>query len=180
MPKLKARGMKWLKGFHLFAVSCWVGGGIALFMLYFLKVKALDGGVLYGMNQAYHHVDICVVIIPGAFGCLLTGILYGALTNWGFFKHKWLIFKWVLTLVAIFCGTFFLGPWEETMLHLSKEMGMLAIINESYVSSEKNLLLFGTIQTLFLIAAIFISIFKPWKGKRIESGKKGREFNHVQ
>lgn len=37
MAKLKAKGLKWLKGFHLIAVCCWVGGGVSLLMLYFLK-----------------------------------------------------------------------------------------------------------------------------------------------
>lgn len=163
MPKLNARGMKWLKGFHLFAVSCWIGGGVALFMLYFLKVGALDGGVLYGMNQAYHHVDIWVVIIPGAFGCLLTGLFYGIFTNWGFFKHKWILVKWVLTISAILSGTFLLGPWEERMLAISREMGLLALGDPAYMASEKNLLILGTSQTVCLILAIFLSVFKPWK-----------------
>jgi uncharacterized membrane protein len=74
MPRLKAKGLKWLKGFHLIAVSCWVGGAVALILLYFLKSGVTDGEVLYGINQSIHHVDIAVIIIPGAFGCLLTGL----------------------------------------------------------------------------------------------------------
>ena len=35
MQKLKANGLKWLKGFHLIAVSCWVGGAVTLILLYF-------------------------------------------------------------------------------------------------------------------------------------------------
>ena len=37
MAKLKAKGLKWLKGFHLIAVASWVGGAVALILLYFLK-----------------------------------------------------------------------------------------------------------------------------------------------
>jgi hypothetical protein len=91
MPKLSARGLKWLKGFHLIAVSCWIGGGFALVLLYFLKNDVTDGGVLYGINQSTHHVDWVVVMIPGAFGCLVTGSIFSAFSNWGFFRHTWIV-----------------------------------------------------------------------------------------
>ena len=78
MPRLKAKGLKWLKGFQLIAVSCWVGGAVALILLYFLKGGVTDGEVLYGINQSIHHVDIAVIVIPGAFGCLLTGLIYSS------------------------------------------------------------------------------------------------------
>jgi len=86
MPKLSAKGLRWLKGFHLIAVSFWIGGAIALILLYFLKNGVTDGSVLYGINQSIHHVDMVVVVIPGAFGCLITGLLYLTFSNWGFFK----------------------------------------------------------------------------------------------
>lgn len=57
MVKLKASGLKWLKGFHLIAVSCWIGGAVGLLMLYFIKDGVADGGVLYGINQSIHHND---------------------------------------------------------------------------------------------------------------------------
>lgn len=66
MAVLKANGLKWLKGFHLVAVACWVGGAVSLLLLYFLKGNVSDGGVLYGINQSIHHVDMAVVVIPGA------------------------------------------------------------------------------------------------------------------
>ena len=87
MPRLKAKGLKWLKGFHMIAVSCWVGGAVALILLYFLKEGVTDGEVLYGINQSIHHVDMAIIVIPGAFGCLLTGLIYSLFSNWGFFKH---------------------------------------------------------------------------------------------
>jgi uncharacterized membrane protein len=54
MPRLKAKGLKWLKGFHLIAVSCWIGGAVSLILLYFLKNNVTDGNVLYGINKSIH------------------------------------------------------------------------------------------------------------------------------
>ncbi|MUM77954.1 DUF2269 family protein [Pseudodesulfovibrio sp. F-1] len=157
---------KWLKGLHLLAVACWVGGGVSLLMLYFLKHGVDDGGVLYGMNRAIHHVDMAVVVIPGAFGCLLTGLAYSLLTGWGFFRHGWLILKWVATLVAILFGTFFLGPWETAMMDISGEMGIAALDDPAYLANQRLNFAWGTVQVAALVALIWISIFKPWKNVR--------------
>ena len=46
MPKLGAKGLRWVKRFHLIDVSCWIGGAVALILLYFLKDGVTDGGVL--------------------------------------------------------------------------------------------------------------------------------------
>ena len=164
--KLKAKGLKWLKGFHLIAVSCWAGGGVALILLYFLKNGVNDGNVLYGIDQSIHHVDMAVVVIPGAFGCLVTGVLYSSFSNWGFFKHKWMIFKWIVTIVAILFGTFCLGPWETTMMEISGKLGMSSLSNSEYLYNEKMNFIFGTMQVLVLMITIFISIFKPWKSRK--------------
>jgi uncharacterized membrane protein len=166
MPKLKAKGLKWLKGFHMIAVSCWVGGAVALILLYFLKNGVDDGGVLYGINQSVHHVDMAVVVIPGAFGCLVTGLIYSSFSDWGFFKHNWMIFKWVVTVAAILFGTFYLGPWEANMMEISGKIGISSLSNSEYLYSEKMNLIFGTIQVLVLMTTIFISIFKPWKSTK--------------
>ena len=166
MPKLKAKGLKWLKGFHMIAVSCWVGGAVALMLLYFLKNGVDDSGVLYGINQSIHHVDMAVVVIPGAFGCLVTGLIYSTFSNWGFFKHTWMIFKWVVAVSAILFGTFFLGPWETNMMEISGKIGISSLNDAEYLYNEKMNLIFGTIQVLVLMITIFISIFKPWKSRK--------------
>ncbi|WP_285907592.1 DUF2269 family protein [Pseudodesulfovibrio pelocollis] len=159
-------GQRWLKGLHLLAVACWVGGGVSLLMLYFLKAGVDDGGVLYGMNQAIHHVDMAVVVIPGAFGCLLTGLAYSLLTGWGFFRHGWLILKWVATVAAILFGTFFLGPWETAMMNISGELGLAALDDPAYLANQRLNFVWGAVQVAGLVALIWISVFKPWKNLR--------------
>jgi uncharacterized membrane protein len=166
MIRLKSKGLKWLKGFHLIAVSSWVGGALSLILLYFLKNDITDGQILYGINQSIHHVDMVVVIIPGAIGCLLTGLIYSTFSNWGFFKHGWMIFKWIVTIFAILFGTFYLGPWETNMMEISGKLGMESLTNPDYLYNQKMNLIFGAAQCLILMITVFISIFKPWKKRK--------------
>ncbi len=163
MQKLSANGVRWLKGLHLLAVACWVGGAISLISLSFLKAGITDGRVLYGINQSLHHVDMSIVVVPGAIGSLLTGLAYSLLTNWGFFKHNWLTFKWIVTVTAIVFGTFFLGPWESAMMEISGTLGIASLDDAAYLYNQKMNLWFGTLQVLVLTMTIFVSIFKPWK-----------------
>jgi uncharacterized membrane protein len=166
MKKLSAKGLRWLKGFHLIAVSCWIGGAVALLLLYFLKEGVTDGGVLYGINRSIHHVDMVVIVVPGAFGCLITGLLYSIFSNWGFFKHNWLIFKWIATVAAILFGTFFLGPWETAMMEISGKLGISSLGDGEYLYNQRMNLIFGSLQCLLLMTTVFISVFKPWKKKK--------------
>ncbi|MDC0336445.1 hypothetical protein OAN24_06100 [Pseudodesulfovibrio sp.] len=163
-----ATTQKWLKGLHLLAVACWIGGAVSLLLLYFLKEPVTDGGVLFGINQAIHHVDMAVVVVPGAFGCLLTGLAYSLLTRWGFFRHGWMILKWAVTISAILFGTFYLGPWETRMMEISGELGSTALADPAYLYNQRMNLIWGTVQVTLLMITVFVSIFKPWKNR----GKK--------
>ncbi len=74
-------------GLHMITVVCWIGGGVSLFLLYFLKLGVDDPGLLYGINQTIHFLDMKVVVIPGALGCLATGLVYRVFTKWFIFNR---------------------------------------------------------------------------------------------
>jgi uncharacterized membrane protein len=166
MLKIGAKGQKWLKGLHLICVACWIGGAVSLLVLYPFKNGVEEAGVLYGINQSIHHVDMVVVVIPGAIGCLLTGLIYSIFTRWGFFTHGWVTIKWVVTLGGIIFGTFWLGPWETRMMELSGQLGLSALRNAEYLDNERLNAIWGTVQCLTLMVTVFISILKPWKNWR--------------
>jgi len=128
-----------------------------------------DGGVLYGINQSIHHVDMVIVVIPGAFGCLITGFLYSAFSNWGFCKEKWLIFKWIVTITAILFGTFFLGPWETAIMEISGTLGRAPLNDQSYLYNQKMNVIFGGIQCIVLmIHGIYFHLLSPGKKEKIK------------
>lgn len=172
MKKLPPRHLRWLKVLHLICVSCWIGGAVSLLLLYFLKSDIDDGAVLYGINQSIHHVDMAVVVVPGAMGCLLTGLAFSALSNWGFIKQRWITVKWVFTVSAILFGTFYLGPWETAMMNISGDLGLAALADQEYLYNQRMNLWFGTMQVAILFFMVWISVFKPW---RSASQKKTRQ-----
>ena len=163
MARLGLKGRQWLKGFHLFFVCIWVGGGVTLILMQ-LCLKATEGGMLHGLDTAMKFVDD-FIIIPGAFGCLITGLLFALFTNWGFFKHRWITVKWIVNIGGIIFGTFWLGPWLNSLPPISGNLGLAALSDPVYVHGKMMNSWWGPVQVLTLIAAAFISVLKPWKKK---------------
>jgi hypothetical protein len=164
--KLGATGQKWLKIVHLFFVCIWVGPGVTLVAMQFAMSPGPNGtgGMLHGIDTSMKFVDDWL-IIPGAFGCLITGLLYSLLTNWGFFRHGWITLKWTITVGGILFGTFFLGPWLNALAPASLELGLDALHNPAYLHNKTMNSIWGPVQVGTLVFAVAISVLKPWKAK---------------
>jgi uncharacterized membrane protein len=165
MKKLTRNGQKWLKFFHILFAGTWVGAGLCLnLMIIFLEGK--DDRMLYGILVSMKFIDD-FVIIPCAMMTLLTGVLYSMLTNWGWFKFKWITVKWIITLYGILFGTFFLGPWLNSLPLMADTSGLKALTFPKFIYSTNMLYIFGVFQVFTLIFAILISTLKPWNKKTI-------------
>ncbi|MBN2059487.1 MAG: hypothetical protein JW882_03625 [Deltaproteobacteria bacterium] len=166
MKKLSGQGQRWLKCFHVFFACLWVGGGFAL-MLMSIFLVAKDGSELYGLYASMQFLDYAV-IATGGVGSLLTGILYSTFTNWGWFKHKWIIIKWCINLYGIILGTFWLGPWLDEMVEIVHADRMAALANTVYLHNRTMSFAFGLFQLLTILFALYLSVHKPWRRKKSE------------
>jgi uncharacterized membrane protein len=162
MPILGIKGRSWLKSIHILFSCGWVGGAVCLVLLINIKGTPSSGDELYAVNASLKLIDD-FVIIPSALGCLITGSLISWLTNWGFFKHNWIIVKWAVTLSLVIFGTFWLGPWINTMARISASERLLALNEPEYLSCYKLNRIFGLFQHFVLISLVIISVLKPWK-----------------
>ena len=163
MKKLGAKGQRWLKGLHVFFACLWIGAGVCLLLMQ-MGLGATDGNMLYGIDVSMKFIDD-FVIIPGALGILITGILYALFTNWGWFKHRWITVKWIICVGGIVFGTFWLGPWLNTLPPISRVQGLGALTDPDYTRARCLNLTWGTVQVSTLLFALAISTLKPWKKK---------------
>jgi hypothetical protein len=139
----------------------WIGGGIALITLMFIADPLLPDDI-YMKFRSMQVIDD-FLIIPGALGGLLTGIIYGVFTNWGFFKHNWLIVKWVMTTLQILFGTFALGPWLNGNVDIARDLRGAALSNPEFLNNIMNIQIWGTVQVSLLLFMAVISVIKPWR-----------------
>ena len=163
MNKLGAKTQRWLKSVHVSFACLWVGGAVTINLMNFI-MTASDGMQLYGIILSMKFVDD-FVIIPGAIGSLLTGLIYSLFTNWGWFKHNWIIVKWIINLTGVIFGTFWLGPWLNSLPPIVKTEGLEALANTTYLHNQDMLYCWGTLQAATIVFALFISVLKPWKKK---------------
>jgi len=55
------------------------------------------------------------------------------------------------------------------MMEISGKLGMASFNDQFYLFSQKMNVIFGGIQCIVLMMAVFISVFKPWKKKKKKS-----------
>jgi hypothetical protein len=164
MKKFGSRGQRVLKIIHLFLASLWLGGAVALNLMITYLGPGESGGELLAYDLARIFMDD-FIIIPGALGCLLSGLLISLFTPWGFFKHRWVAVKWILTVAGILFGTFYLGPRIDGQPGITLELGLAAAVDPVYLANRLENLIGGWFQITVLIFMVAISTLKPWKRK---------------
>ena len=161
MKTINATGLKWLKTLHVLCAVVWIGCAFCMnVMKWFIDPDGDDQ--MYMLALAILVTDNLLIYV-GVFGCLLTGLIYGLWTKWGFFKHKWIAAKWMLALVMILIGTFVIGPAVKGNVH---ELSGYVDNPQQYYDNAAVSSLWGLIQICLLLIAVFISVFKPWKNKK--------------
>jgi hypothetical protein len=147
---------------HILVAGLWLSSVIVLALLPILALRLESGDEIYMYNLIYHFIDI-YILTPAAVFTLGTGLIYSIFTRWGFFRHGWLIYKWVATLSIIVIGTFYLGPMVGQLLSIADLKRSEALLDPYYLQGHAIGLYAAIINALLLIGAVYVSIFKPWK-----------------
>lgn len=164
MKKLGSKGLKVLKTLHLIFAMIWTTGAIAMVLVTFLT-KAQTADELQMKYSILLVIDNWL-IITGAMTSLVIGIVYGIFTNWGFFKHRWIIVKWIITVAQILFGTFAYHPSLTKNLSLIGELKEEVVYNAEFIANNRFMEISGFFQSGLLLFMIVISVFKPWKAKK--------------
>ncbi len=160
---LGTTGKKWLKSIHLILSVIWLGAAISMNVLRYAWSPSANGD-LYAVDHSIALIDNWVVV-PAAWGSLLTGLLESWLTTWGFFKYRWVTVKWIVTVAIMIYAPLFISQWDRNIQAISKADGLLALQNPDYLQYR----LLYTTSGITLIAALsflsIISTLKPWMKK---------------
>ena len=161
IKKLNPQAVKILKMVHILFAFSWTIGALALCLALFITYPQ-TGDELYMRSRILQIIDD-YLIVWGAMGALVTGLVYSVWTNWGFFKHNWIIVKWILIILQILTGMFVLStPLNENVM-LADRLRDAALTHPAFIRNIQTTQTVGTVQTLFLLFTIVISVQKPWK-----------------
>lgn len=172
MKTLGTKGLQVLKISHLLFAIMWIGGVMALVSLQ-LGQTPQTKEMMYTAAQSHLIVDE-YFLIPGGVGIIVTAVLYGSLSKWGFFKHKWLVVKWILTVLLVVLGAGYMGNTiKENMVYAQKLLTDNADTS-IFLANVRNVAIAGIVQLICFVYIIDISVVKPWK-KKNASCKSGHD-----
>ena len=164
IKKLKPQAVKILKMFHIFFAFGWIIGGITLCLLIYIT-SPQSGDELYMRSMILKIVDDYLIIV-GATGAFVTGLIYSLWTNWGFFKHPWIIVKWIMIILQMFFGSFVLRPCVDNNVIIADQLRDMALTDPVFLNNIRTTQIWGTVQTALLVLIIVISVQKPWRKKK--------------
>ena len=160
MAKLSRNGLKVLKAVHLLAIAGWFGGGLTANLLVY-KTGALNPeSSLSTTLEIISTIDTLLVPLC-ALLTVLTGIVYGAFTHWGFFRQAWIVIKWLITILVVASGAVFTGKYLGIMGGLAVQLGHAALQNPEFIAVAKTNQILGLVQLVCLFIAMVLSIWKP-------------------
>lgn len=160
---------------HISSSVGWLGA-VAVFLA--LAVAGLASRDAQKVQAAYLAMEMITwfVIVPLAFASLLTGLIQSLDTEWGLFRHYWVLVKFLITILATLL-----------LLMHTQPIGILAGVAREMMVSDANV---GRLQIqlvadagaalLALLVATTLSVYKPrgltpygWR-KQYEQGKKSQ------
>src|SRR3990172_7021181 len=159
-PILGTTGRQWLKSVHLILSVIWLGAAISMNILRFAGAPSAQGD-LYAVDHSIALIDNWVVV-PAAWGALLTGLLESWLTSWGFFKYRWVTVKWIGTVAIMIYAPLFVSQWDRKIEAISEVEGLSALQNPAYLQYRLLYTLSGVVLIAALALLSIISTLKPW------------------
>jgi hypothetical protein len=145
----------------------WLGAVIAYLAL---AIAGLTSQEAQLVRAAYLSMELIgwFVIVPCSLAALLTGLVQSLGTEWGLFRHYWILVKFLLSI----------GGTLVLLLHMRAVSRMSGIAAETTLSSAD----FGMLRTqlvvhaggglLVLLAATALSVYKPWGRTRYGQRKQ--------
>ena len=139
---------------HVATSVGWLGAVIAFLALSVIGLTARDEAVARGvylvMEPAARYT-----LVPLAFASLLTGIIQSLGTEWGLFRHYWVLFKLALTMLATLVLVTYMGTFRAMAQSAADAATPLAIVrNPSPV-------VHAVLALLVLLATTVLAIYKP-------------------
>lgn len=139
---------------HVTSTVGWLGGVVVFLALAVIGMTSDDAQTV---RAAYLVMEPAawLVLVPLSLASLLTGLLQSLGTVWGLFRHYWILFKLLITVVA----TIVLLTYMETF----QVMAAVAADPEADLGIVRNPspVLHGTLALLALLVATVLAVYKP-------------------
>lgn len=135
----------------------WLGAVAAYLVLALTGLATHDGGMA---TAAYRAMEVVgwTIIVPCSVAALLSGLLQALGTEWGLFRHYWIVAKISLTVPATAVLLLHI-PSVSRMARLAMDT---ALVNGDFAQLRMQLVVHAVGGLLVLLAITALSVYKPW------------------
>ncbi|HLL53534.1 MAG TPA: hypothetical protein VK447_08315 [Myxococcaceae bacterium] len=152
---------------HVLSSVGWLGAVLAYLALALTGLKGQDAQLV---RAAYLSMELIgwSVIVPCCLAALATGLVQSLGTEWGLFRHYWILVKFLLTVF----GTTIL------LLHMRSVSQMAGLAAEATLAQadhgehRRHLVVHAVGGLVILLTATVLSIYKPWGRTRYGKRKQ--------
>lgn len=152
---MKAGLRRFTLAVHLTSSVGWIGAAAAFLALAITAVGARDGQLA---RSAYIAMPVLIsyVIVPAACGALLTGLVSALGTQWGLFRHYWVLTKLLLTTFAFVVLLVQIAPIRRLAEGAADPASSIA-----HLHGAKRPLVHSVGGLLVLLAVQVLGVYKP-------------------
>jgi uncharacterized membrane protein len=155
---------KFLLTVHIICSVGWFGAVLAYLPLAVTGLKSADAEVVRSVYLAMEQIG-WFAMVPLSLASLLSGLVQSLTTEWGLFRHYWVIAKLVLTLLS----TAILLLHMPTVSRVAQTAASMTLPIVSSDVLRTQLVVHAAGGLVVLIAITAISVFKPWGRTRFGS-----------
>lgn len=150
----------WRKFALTIHITCSVGWIGAVMAFLALVIAAMTSHEIETLRAVWMALGLLVsfVIVPLAFASLLTGLVMSLGTRWGLFQHYWVLFSFILTLLATII---LLGNMQTVNFYVGIGAEMDSVDLEMLREGLQSELLHAGVGLLVLLVAQALNVYKP-------------------
>lgn len=171
---------------HITSSVGWLGAVVAYLVIAIAGLTSADPQMVRGAYLVTALIG-WLVIVPLSFAALLTGLVQSLGTEWGLFRHYWIVSKFVLTVGAMIV----LLVHMQTVSRMARIAVDASLSGGDHRAMRTQLVIHAAGALLVLLTTTVLSIYKPWgktpygrrvtsrvapSGATLEVGSKWRRF----
>jgi hypothetical protein len=141
---------------HVTTSVGWMGAVASFIALAVAGLVSADGQTV---RAVYIAMDVVArfVIVPLCFASVITGIVSSVGTEWGLFKHYWVLVKIVITIPS----TIILLVHMQPISAMAQVAAETALGNHDFTRQRMQLMITAGLALIVLMVATVLSVYKP-------------------
>jgi hypothetical protein len=150
---------------HVVVSLGWFGGAAAVLALAVAGLVTADSAVA---SSVYLGTEVIwrFVIIPLSLGALLTGLIQAFGTEWGLFRHSWVLAKFVITVGAVLLLLLHTNSLLPSLARAAIDRSGFMVDGHAHghggIPPRIHLVVAAGGTLLLLIATTALAVYKPW------------------